>query len=91
MRIAPELSLSRVKQAGWNGPLRLSEPNSKNEAKLPIKRGKMRVFYRKGYVAGYGATPLLLSCCDDFLQNGWSQAKRRNSMSLNWLRQKHDF
>ena len=87
MRIAPELSLSRVNQAGWNGPLLLSEPISKNEAKMTLRRRKWGIFYRKGYVARYGATLLLLSCCDDFLQNGLSQAKRRNYMSRNWLRQ----
>jgi hypothetical protein len=51
MRMAPELSIHRVNQAGWDGPLLLSEPNSKNEAKMPNKRGKMGLFYRKGYVA----------------------------------------
>jgi hypothetical protein len=91
MRIAPELSMSRVSQAGWNGPLLLSEPISKNEAKMTLRRRKWGIFYRKGYVAIYGATPLLLSCCDDFLQNGLSQANRRNSMLLNLLRQKPDF
>jgi hypothetical protein len=91
MWIAQELSLSRVNQAGWNGPLLLSEPISKNEAKMTLRRRKGGTFYRKGYVARYGATPLLLSCCDDFLQNRLSQAKRRNSTPLNWLRQKHDF
>jgi len=91
MRIAPELSLSRVNQAGWNGPLLLSESNSKNEAKMTLRRRKWGIFYRKGYVARYGATPLLLSCCDDFLQNGLSQANRRNSMSLNWLCKKPNF
>ena len=79
MRIAPELSLSRVNQAGWDGPLLLSEPISKNEAKMTLRRRKWGIFYRKGYVARYGATPLLLSCCDDFLQNGLS---RRNVVTL---------
>jgi hypothetical protein len=87
MRHAQELSMSWGNQAGWNGPLLLSEPISKNEAKLTLRRRKWGTFYRKGYVARYGATPLLLSCCDDFLQNGLSQAKCRNYMSINWLRQ----
>jgi hypothetical protein len=91
MRIAPELSLSRVNQAGWNGPLLLSEPISKNEAKMTLRRRKWGTFYRKGYVARYGATPLILSCCDNLLQNGLFQAKRLNSTSLNRLRQKPDF
>ena len=91
MRIAPELSKSRVNQAGWNGPLLLSEPISKNEAKLTLRRRKWGTFYKKGYVARYGATPLLLRCCDDFLENGQSQAKCRNSMSLNWLCKKPNF
>jgi hypothetical protein len=77
--MARELSIIRGNQAGWDGPLLLSEPNSKNEAKLTLKRGKWGTFYRKGYVAKYSATPLLSGCCDDFLQNGLSQAKRRNS------------
>jgi hypothetical protein len=91
MKMAGELSTIRVNQAGWNGPLLLSEPISKNEAKLTLRRRKWGTFYRKGYVARYGATPLLLSRCDDFLQKGLSQAKRRNSMSCNWLRQEHEF
>jgi hypothetical protein len=87
MRIAPELSMSRVIEAGWNGPLLLSEPISKNEAKMTLRRRKWGIFYRKGYVARYGATLFLLSCCDDFLQNGLSQIKCRNSLLINWLRQ----
>ncbi len=30
----------RVNQAGWQGPLLLSEPISKNEAKMPLQRAK---------------------------------------------------
>jgi hypothetical protein len=51
MRIAQELSMSRVNQAGWNGPLLLSEPISKNEAKMTLRSRKWGTFYRKGYVA----------------------------------------
>jgi hypothetical protein len=91
MYMARDWSMNRVNQAGWDGPLLLSEPNSKNEAKLTLRRGKWGTFYRKGYVDKYGATPLLSSCCDDFLQNGLSQSKHRNSLPLNLLRQKHDF
>jgi hypothetical protein len=89
--MARDLAMNRVNQAGWNGPLLLSEPISKNEAKMTLRRRKRGTFYRKGYVARYGATPLLLNCCDDFLQKGLFQAKRRNSLSINWLRQNHDF
>jgi hypothetical protein len=86
-----DLSMNQVNQAGWDGPLLLSEPNSKNEAKLTHRRRKWGTLYRKGYVAKYGANPLLLSCCDDFSQNGLSRSKSSNSLSINWLRQKHDF
>jgi hypothetical protein len=89
--MARDLAMNRVNQAGWDGPLLLSEPISKNEAKLTRRRRKWGTFYRKGYVAKYGATPLLLSCCDNFLQNGLSHLKRRNPLSINWLRQNHDF
>ncbi len=40
MQLAPELSMSRVNQAGWNGPLLLSEPISKIEAKLTLRGRK---------------------------------------------------
>jgi hypothetical protein len=49
--MAPDLSIIRVNQAGGDGPLLLSEAISKKEAKMSNKRGKMGLFYRKGYVA----------------------------------------
>jgi hypothetical protein len=74
MRIAPELSKSRVNQAGWNGPLLLSEPISKNESKLTLRRQKWGTFYRKGYVGKYSATRLRLRCYDSFGKMGsWRQ------------------
>jgi hypothetical protein len=91
MRMARESSVNRDNQAGWNGPLLLSEPISKNDAKMTLRRREWGTFYRKGYVARYGATPFVLSCYASFLENGLPQAKRHNSMSINRLRQKQDF
>ena len=45
MRMAQELSISRVIKAGGWPPLLLSEPISQKEAKMPPKRGKeIRLF-----------------------------------------------
>jgi hypothetical protein len=52
--------MSRGNQAGWNGPLLLSEPISKNEAKMTPRRRKWGTFYRKSYVAGYAAIHLFI-------------------------------
>jgi hypothetical protein len=73
--MARDLSMNRVNQEGWDGPLLLSEPISKNEAKLTLRRRKWGTFYRKGYVAKYGATPLLLSCCDHSLEMGFPRIR----------------
>jgi len=91
MRMAPDLSIIRVNQAGWDGPLLLSEPISKNEAKMPSKRGKLRLFVRTCYSAGYGAIPFLSRRYADSLKNARLHAMRRNSLGIHGLRQNSDF
>jgi hypothetical protein len=72
--MARELSMIRGDQARWDGPLLLSEPISKNEAKLTRRRRKWGTFYRKGYVAKYGVTPFRKTCYDSFGKMGsWRQ------------------
>ncbi len=90
-RRAPDLSMNRVNQAGCDGPLLLSEPNSKNEAKMTPRRRKWELFTRRSYVAGYGETPLLLTSYVDSWQNGLPEVKRHNSLGIIGLRQTPNF
>jgi hypothetical protein len=89
--MAPDLSMNRVNQAGWDGPRLLSEPNSKNESKMTPRRRKWELFTRKSYVAGYGGTPLLPGSYVHSRQNGLPEVKRHNSLVIHGLRKDPDF
>jgi len=78
MRMAQDLSIIRANQADGDGPLLLSEPISKNEVKITLRRRKWGSFYRKSYTAGYGATTFLLGF---YVDSGKMGSRRQNGIT----------
>ena len=81
MRMAQELSMRRVIKAGGWPPYCCQSGFRKMSRKCPPIRRKRRLFCTTCYIAGYGATPLLLCCYANSGKMGSRRQKPRHSVN----------